>query len=420
MNYKISVSDIKIITLLFLYKLFLDLIYPIIIVPIYGYSGFLNDFSLGYYLFNWLIYVITIPSIVIISKRKSIDSIIILILLLVSFVPGLVLISFMPQKLSFLISFITYWYFIIIFSNLLPSIKIKYQVKSIYLLYSIFYLMLGIIVYISGKYTGFRLNFNLLNVYELRNENLLENLPSIFQYVFSASKTCFPILFIFFIKWKQYINALLVVIGQLLSFSIDGSKSAIFSLAITYILYKFFKKYSNKIIVQSITGITVLSFVEFIFLKTNYIVLFFIRRALFLPNLLNFYYYDFFVDKEKVYFTQGIIGRLGIKSNYDMNIPNLIGKIYFNAETMVANNGLFSDAFYNLGYIGIVIMPFFIVFSLRILKMCSEGIQLNIILASAITISYIFLSSSFFTVMLTHGFIIICLVLYIIPKKEGV
>ena len=102
-----------------------------------------------------------------------------------------------------------------------------------------------------------------------------------------------------------------------------------------------------------------------------------------------------------------------------MKIQNIIGAVYFNAPDMLANNGLFSDAYMNLGNVGVIILPIMICLALRFLDYSSKHIESYYLVTVLISVSYIFMSSSFFTVMMTHGYIILCLIILVIIPKDG-
>ena len=94
----------------------------------------------------------------------------------------------------------------------------------------------------------------------------------------------------------------------------------------------------------------------------------------------------------------------------------MLGNIYFQRPEMAVNNGLIGDAFANLGWIGIIVMPLLIVITLKILDACSEGLDIKIFIMSAVTITFIFISSFYFTILMTHGLIAVCFILYLLPR----
>lgn len=402
-----------------IYKLLLEYIYVIYIVPTFGYSGFLNDFSLVNYIVFWVVFFLFLPGTISLYGFNTPSNSVLLIFFLVGFIPGLVVLSWMPQPFMYNVLFVLYWLFMQIFGRLVP-VLIPPRIKSIIgdrviLLVVIFFSVF--VVFLSGKYAHFRLNFNLFNVYTLRDEVRALNMPVLFTYLFASAKVVIPIISIYFYSIGKKMSAIMLVGIQFLAFSIDGSKSALFSIAITYFLYFILNTASLKSFTQSILGISLLSILEPVFFHSINIITLFVRRLMFLPNLLSIYYFNYFSGKEKDIFRQGILGRIGLQSPYKLSIPNLIGFNYFGSETMVANNGLFADAYSNLGIIGVIILPLMIVVMLRFLDGCTSGLPIKMLIAAIVTTAYTFISSSFFTVMLTHGFIIVCIVLWLIPKK---
>ncbi|ELB81874.1 TPA: oligosaccharide repeat unit polymerase [Enterococcus faecium] len=412
-------KSINIIALI-VYKFLLEIIYFYFIIPVFGYSGFLNRIDISSYFLFWIIYVLFIPQILALYKKETVSQAILLIFLLVNFVPSLVLFSFMPQPLLFIVLFICYWIAMIIFNNIVPIIlppHIKGELGNKLILVIVMAFTL-FILFLSGKYTNFRLNFDLLNVYSLRDEVKDLNLPLIFVYLFSSAKVVLPIISIYFYSIKRKAWAFFLIFLQFLAFSIDGSKSTLFSIVITYIIYFAFKKIYMYTFTFSILCITFLSIIEPLIGGSINIITFFIRRAMFVPSLLNIYYFDFFRFNEKDFFRQGIIGRVGINSPYSESIPQIIGKQYLGSENLLANNGLFSDAYSNIGLLGIIFLPLSIIIMLKLLDGCCRGLQFKILIATIITSAYTFISSSFFTVLLTHGFLIVCIVIWLIPKNQ--
>lgn len=78
-----------------------------------------------------------------------------------------------------------------------------------------------------------RLNFSLLNVYELRDEES-EEFTGIFKYLLPIADTILPVLLMYFWNKKNYIIVLAIVLGILLNFSLGGHKSIIFKLFLCY------------------------------------------------------------------------------------------------------------------------------------------------------------------------------------------
>ena len=77
---------------------------------------------------------------------------------------------------------------------------------------------------------------------------------------------------------------------------------------------------------------------------------------MYVPALLDSYYYEFFSNNSPTYFAQDkILSRLGLKSPYSRPVSRVIGDVYANGSN--ANTGLFGDAFSNLCNYSVVIYP---------------------------------------------------------------
>jgi len=302
----------------------------------------------------------------------------------------------------------------------ITKIKIKKAFKKNInkkILMFIVFILAGTIIFISGRYTGFRFKISFHNVYELRSEAQTFKIPIILGYIYSASKSINPLLLAYYLTKKEYKYSLLIFLIQILSFSINGSKTILTTTLLAVIFNIFYKKKYLKLLPWIFISFNLLGVLELYVLKTYTIINYFIRRVFFVPNLLNYYYYDFFKKNTPDYLKQSFLRYLNQKSEYPP-IDNMIGDIYFNKPEMGANNGLFSDAYANFGIFGIFIMPLAIIFILKILDSCAEGLEDKILLTPAITLAFIFISSFYFTILLTHGLIGLCITLYFLEKQK--
>lgn len=411
------------------YIISLILCYSTYIVKKYGYYGFKNEPTLTSIIIGIIILTIAYWY-VYKQKTNTYSKFITYALFLVNFIPGIITFIFMPFNYNYLIFFILYWLLLILFINFLNKFRISNKRKrfkgNVIVIYVLLLFQILVTLFIIGKYVGINLKFS--NVYELRDNFKLSKMPTILYYLFSNFKVINPILFIFFYNNKNKIGKNLSFILQVLMFLADGSKATLFSIIIAYFIAKFSKKKivgdflkNDKFkfyILYLLVVLNVVGFLESLVNEKAYIYNYFIRRLFFLPSLLNHYYYDFFTVNPIDKFKQSILGRLGYKSFYGRSTQNIIGEVYFNSPDMIANNGLFSDAYMNLGKLGVVIMPILISAALRFLDFCANDIKSTYLITLLITISYVFLSSSFFTVLLTHGFLSTCILLLIFLPKE--
>ncbi|KDE61688.1 hypothetical protein FUSO3_09745, partial [Fusobacterium necrophorum BL] len=279
----------------------------------------------------------------------------------------------------------------------------------------LFFLLSFIIIYIFFKNSNFKIIFNLYDVYKIRSNTI--ELPLILEYLFSMSKILFPLLFLYFKERKKNIYLFSLFFLQLFSFWANGMKSVLFLLIITFIIYFFYSKKRYKRISYFFSYFLIISLLEKFLIGTMFFIDFLIRRLFFLTNLLNFYYVDFFLGNPPDYFKQSILRYFGFESNY-RDINYLIGDIYFNKPEMHANSGLISDAFANLGFLGIVIFPLLISILLYFLDIVFYNKDSQVYLIFAIYIVYVLISSFLLTGLLTHGILLLMIITIFIRFGE--
>lgn len=412
-----------------LYIVFLSQCYTKYIVNAYGYYGFKLAPTSDSILFS---IVVLIFSFFYVYKQKTntYSKFIVYILFLINFISTIVMFGLMPTSYKYILLFITYWIMLIFFTNFFNKIHLKDNKKvfnsNISGIYIITLIELFIMLIVLLKYTGLHLNFD--NVYDLRENYFEAKIPTILSYLYAAFKVVNPLLFIYFYNKKKRIGMTLSIIVQVLAFLCDGSKATLFSLILSYAVVKYINKkkvfnflVNNKVkyyILLGLALVNVIGYLEFTIFKSSFLYNYFIRRLFFLPSLLNNYYFDFFSLNIVDYFRQSILGKIGFTSPYTLRIQNIIGGVYFGAYDMLANNGLFSDAYMNLGSLGVIILPIMICLALRFLDYCARNVEPYYLITVLISVSYIFMSSSFFTVLMTHGYLGLCLIILIIIPKD--
>lgn len=422
----------KLIKYLFFYIIyitFLSICYSKYLTDVYGYYGFKNLMTPSSF-FASLVILIFVFFYVYKLKSNSYSKLIVYILVLINFVPSVITFCFMPISFKYLVLLVTYWGMFIFFIHLFNKIHMKTSdkiVKSNMInVYLVLLLELVVVFVVLFRYTGFNLDFN--DVYVLRENYFQSNVPLILAYLFAAFKVINPLLFIYFYIKKNRFACFISLAVQILAFLSDGSKSTLFSILIAYIVVEYVKRKKTTNFLENdnlkfylllgLASINVIGFLEYILFDSSVLYTYFIRRLFFIPSLLNQCYFDFFSNNVFDLFRQSFLGKLGFISPYDMQIQKIISFVYFNTPNMLANNGLFSDAYMNLGPIGTIIMPFLLSFALRMLDHCAKGINPFYLITILISVSYVFLSSSFFTVLLTHGYLLLCIILSVIIPRE--
>lgn len=415
---KIKGLEINTFILLILYKLSLDIVYVYFIVPYYSYTGM--DYSPSYnkYAISTIIFIIASVQIIKIIRNRNSSMVMVLLINLVYFIPGCTFYAFSNINKNYFIFFIFYWLIFNFLNLILPMIDFGF--KEVKNKKKVFYVILSIIVvgavFITGKYNGFKLHFSMFDVYGLRSSVSEMNLPGIIGYFKPVASSLIPIGAILFMKQKRFFLFTVLVFVQLFLFSFGGHKTTLFVLIVAILAVVILKENYVKKIVPTLILINFLAIIETLYRnELSYIAAFFHRRNMFTTNLISSWYYEFFSANTPDYLQQSILKYFGFNSSYDTPIPHIISLIY-TGNSGGANNGMVGDAFANFGWVGLVFYPLMLTLAFRFYDYCSKGIDPNILFVVSIIFTINFINSSFFTVLLTHGFIFITIALYFFPR----
>lgn len=414
----ISFSDLKQYLILMVYKLSLDGVYTFAISPFYSYAGMVYAPVWWKYIISTFIVMLMSFFILRLYKIRRPSSLIVLIINLIYFIPGCTFYSFADINSIYFIYFVIYWIALTTIYFWLPSSNFhRKQISNIY-----FYLLLFVIIVVSivitGVYNGFKISFSLLNVYELRAEVEDMNLPWIVGYIKPLVSSIIPVSCVHFLIRKKILIVSILVFIQLLLFAFGGHKTTLFFVFAAIIVYFFFSERKLYWVTYALIVLNILPFVEMYFTNNmSFIAGFLQRRNMFLTNQLSSMYFDYFSVHEYDFWRQSILGRLGFISPYTSSVPSIISIEYFGHDGG-ANNGMCGDAYFNFGWIGLLVYPLFLNVAFKFLDACSNGLTIKLLLVVSIIFSINFVNSYFFTIMLTHGFLLICVFLYLLPRDN--
>lgn len=399
-----------------------DVSYFYYIAPAYYYYDFSDRRSTEGFIISWVLTIVFSFLVLKLAERERMlfSDIVIYALALVSIVPYLTLIYAGMFSYKYIVMNTVYWLVILTLQLYLGNQKIQplrlklsnvSNEESVTWCIGLFSMLL--VLYISFRYTNFRINLNLSAVYEIRNMAASYSIPGLIGYLFSWSKIINISLFAYALSKKRYIFAGMVFLTQVLSFGIDGTKAPFFMLLMAgavVFLYRRdnYVKY-KKLMLWGVAGILALGMLEIKLGRSSFIYDVVIRRVLFVPAYLGYCYVDFFSTHVPDYFRGTILRRIGFVSPYDGNLGKLIGAdyIYHNPE-ITCNNGLISDAVTNMGVLGVVLMPIVLILVLRLVDKVSYGLDEKAYLPIAIYFAILLTNGFLSTVLLTHGLIPLC------------
>jgi len=393
--------------------------YYYFIVPIFGYTGFLWDFSYIKF-FESILFIFLLEKILPKKCNKPSDFLLNIHYLL-PILPMLVLYTVSNRSRVFMYSILICFYIICIIRDTpfrainLGEIS-QISLRNLLIFTCLSYL--GLLFY----YRGFNLNFNFFNIYEYR-EIYSSNLPRIFSYLSPlVSKIFLPTAIFLSVIFRQRLFLVILIICSMLIFGYTQHKGTFFYPIFVISLYYIMK--NNNIIIQLkfsyllliICGILFFNFNNQISLLMGSI---FFRRAILVPAELNFQYFEYFSLHPHVFWAKNFFTFGLIDYPYDLPTANIIGDYVSNTSENYANTGWIGSGFMHFHYIGLFIYSIIISMIMSILDSFSKkaGTRLTIALTTIPMIT-MFLSSDLSTTLITHGLLVsMIIVMCISPRR---
>ena len=402
---------------LLVWRVLLDTIYVTFISPAWWYTGLTCSFDMGRCALAWAVFLLTLPSLANMVARKSPSDLGMVLLYLISFMPGLTVVSYAELDQGFQLAFYTFWIGFIIANATLPHMHFRSVSKRHGLL--VYGLATGacslVILIVWARYAHFRINLSLLNVYDLRADASEFNMPTILSYLYAACRGLAPVLLGYSLVCRNSGVILWNIVLTLLLFSVDGVKSVVFSAVVVIAAFFLVKKtIEPSIFIYCFVALGIFASMMSLF-GFSYVTESLLRRVAYLPNYLASAYYELSVHSGPDFFRQGFLRLFGAKSQYDIPLAQLVGSRYYIGGN--ANTGLLADAVMNLGVVGPLLYPLLLVGLLRIAEACADELP-SFISSSCMILLVWHLTNSFFTTaLLTHGVFAMFVLTYFLPRE---
>ena len=407
------------VLLVLAYRLMLDLLYMTVISPLYAYSGFLMNFHPLFYSCTLLALTVFLPAVVRLQEEGTPSANIVTFLNYIYFIPLTSYCGCNWSGMGFFLTGLAYWAVLLLIQFLLPVLSFKPfsgdHRRGTYMLLTVF--AVGVVMYVSGRYAGFRLTFDIFDVYGIRAEAAAYSLPSLIAYALSMAGNVLAILLIYWLLRRKYMVCAVLVVVYMFLFSVAGHKSLFFFLLLVLAGYFFFRSWMRQWLPMLTSLAALAALIEYRFVHSFYLTSYMFRRVMYEPVNLSKRYMEFFQENPLSLFRSGILRFFSFSSNYSTSLAHLLGEVdgAFNA----ANNGMLGDMFANLPtLLGIFIMPLILVFCFRLLDAVATHLPEKLVISSCVYFAVSFSNTFWSTVLLSHGFLITCLLLYIFPKKE--
>jgi len=414
-------STIWVFMSLLLYKIVLDLSYYFIISKIWAYYKLglnFNGIKLIESFFLLFIIFILMP-----KTSKKLSNIIIWLLIILSYVPMLTLFALKNESRIYMYAITAFWILIFLLLKMnipMLSITLFNRLESKTISYAIFAILTFISIILIYNYFAFQINLNLTTVYNARTYYKGLKMPFFSVYCFNWTALIVnPLFFILFFNNKKWINLILIIFVQLFLFTATGHKTYLFAIPFVFVLqWIITRKNSFFLMAIILIGIMLLGILSYLLMDDVLISSLFTVRTLLIPANLSFFYYDYFSKELPIFFSYHRIFRNFLSYPYHLSPPYLIAEYYFNDPIMCSNNGIYSDAYMNFGFIGFVFWGIFLTIIMRIIDRLAKNkdIRLTISCIALPVISLI--NAPLLTDLLTHGLLISLIFLYLLPKEK--
>ncbi|WP_326907833.1 hypothetical protein [Sedimentibacter sp. MB31-C6] len=411
--YKIKKEYFYLFLGLLIYKFILDFVYVNFINKVYVYSNFTIDFNNLKYMYSFILFFLIY--IMLPKNNKKVSSIIILLHFMLMILPMFTIYAMKNESTIFL-NMVCFCFAIeCFFVRKLPLIKVYKTKQSKYIFYAIV-AVLSVYVYSSMIVANGIPSLDALNLTNVYNIRKNVNYPFLMNYLVTwQAKVINPMMIAVSYKYNNRKTLILFIGLQFILYLITAHKSYLFiPIAIIIIMYLFNKK--NIMSIISFAGVTgcLVSYLLYELTSSLTIASLFIRRLMFVPAQLKYFYFDFISKNEYLLFSSGIIGKIiNTKYPYNMRFVNLISYVYYNDPITAANTGYLGTGYANLGFSGIIIYTALITVILIIIdsigKKLDNSMVVGILLFSMLSLN----DSDLLTTLLTGGLLLLIVLLYL-------
>lgn len=414
-------SKTKFIISIIVFRLLLDLSYFLIISKSFGYMGFNISFLIVQYALSWIIYIGVAN--IIPNKLEKISDYFFATALLSVLAPLSCIYGFDTElsiyPLTMLILALSIIW-IITENNYFNFSKfriVKFG-KSIAVITSfLFVVSLVCWYYMSG--VVFNLDFS--KVYDYRSENAK---LSTFGFLAYTNIWTFKIFNVFLmclaLKRRRFIVFSLLFVVQIYFFAASAHKSVLFYPFLVVGIWLYFRKTNSLSVLPVMFSVVILcSILTFYIFDDMFLSSFFSRRVFFIPAKLAYDYYDFFSINPKIFWSNSLLSTY-IEYPYDVSMSKVIGR-HLGKPDMAANNGFVSSGYAHAGIYGVIIYSIIIGIILRFVDEMAKGympIWFTVSL-TVIPLRNLLISSDLLTTLLTHGFLVAILLLYLYRTKNS-
>uniref|UniRef100_UPI0040486A6F hypothetical protein n=1 Tax=Limnohabitans sp. TaxID=1907725 RepID=UPI0040486A6F len=398
----------------------MDWLYESIVLEYFYYWSFPRVQTWQSAVMSWIILISFAPLWLRLIFRRGFSANVCSLLVLMSFIPSTTILSFggaLPAEFWILICL--YWLVLMlaVLTTKTPVISGGAKSTSTFIVDMATVILMVNIVYISYQFTGLRLQFDFFDVYVNRTEARTYEVNILLAYLGTAADNVLPVLLAAYLVKKRYAFASLVTVTIFLNFGIASTKQVILLLFVALFISRFGRRelHNSTVLVFGLIALMAACIAEEVLFSTYVLADIFAFRLLFIPSTLNVEYFAFFRYEELDLLRQTAF-KFFLDSPYKENIQFMIGTIWIADPTARANNGLFSDAYYNFGMVGVFVYPLLLVFLCKTMEGLGRGLDNRVLMVAVVASTFVFLSVPLTQALFNCGLFVLTALFYLLPK----
>lgn len=404
-----------------LFRLLLDIVYLKLISPTYAYARMTVDISPAVYLCSWAVVLAAAPFIARLNAEENGSSVMVTFLNYVYFIPLTSYCACKGTDPALLLVGAAYWAVLLGWQFRLPKIGLvpvaAHHVRGVFLLLTA--AAFAVVLYASGRYTGFRFTLNFIDVYGIRFEAMAYDIPRLLKYILASMTVVMAVLLMYWLQRRRWLMVGALVFLFLLYYSIGAHKAVFFFLLLVLACHFFYRPWMYRWMSGFLCLAVMAAMVEKKVVGTIYLAFLGIYRMMYLPAQLAEETMAYFRVHPLNLFRDGIMGKFSFHSIYSAAIQYVTGEQSCYPESF-ANNGLLGDLFTNLPVVlGLLLMPLILVLCFRLMDLVSKGTEKRILFAFCVYFANSFMNMPWSSVLLTNAYLLACVLLYFFPKEEG-
>lgn len=398
------------------YKVLFEIVYVKVVVPVFAYSGLVYTPNFTSMIISYFIFIVLL---ILMPKKNKPSNQLVQLFFITTVVPITSYYWQADQSLTYLLQIALCTIIIYSILRLKKDINIKFlilpKLQFVNIINIIFIISVLLMVIYLSMYGGIDYRaFNFENVYDIREEIVYSG---IWTYLFNwLSKVFIPVCMVTYFIYKRYTLFFMSSILQVLFYLSSGQKTILFSVFLIILATILLKNKKWKTGLPKLYSITILTG-SILYLYFDNLMALAITpvRQFNLPARISYQHYNFFSENPKLYFSEGMIGKIfNIDSPYSIRSTYIISGGGSNANT-----GFLGDAYANGGLFVMIIISLIFALILLFVDSISRYSKQRYYYTALMVYPIITLNDgALLTTLSTFGLAILLIIMYFSASEE--